>query len=92
MPSSKEKVTSSLRRAIVFALAYQIPILLLSLTTAADGRKLDQICLFVFIFFWLATSVFIWRRRSHPTKFDLFILRVGYLPLLIVTVVLTNKV
>ena len=89
MISPEEKIKSPLRRAIVFALGYQIPLLLLSLM-ATDGGQIGQICLFAFVAFWGGAIITIWRRRLNPTKFDIFIIRAGYVPLCVITVLLTS--
>ena len=89
MISPEEKIKSPLRRAIVFALGYQIALLLLSLM-ATDGGQIGQICLFAFVAFWGGAIITIWRRRLNPTKFDIFIIRAGYVPLCVITVLLTS--
>ena len=91
MISPEEKIKSPLRRAIVFALGYQIPLLLLSLM-ATDGGQIGQICSFAFVAFWGGAIITIWRRRLNPTKFDIFIIRSGYVPLCVITVLLTSKI
>lgn len=45
-----------------------------------------------FIAFWAGAIIPLWRRRLKPTKMDLLLVRVGYLPLIIITTLLTHEV
>ena len=68
-----------LRDALIFAVAIQIPLLLLA-GLATDGGALGQICFFAFVAFSsFLFSVLIFRPTT-PTKVDLIIIRIGFLP------------
>lgn len=68
-----------LRDALIFALAIQVPLFLLA-GLATDGGAIAQICFFAFIAFSsFLFSVLIFRPTT-PTKVDLFIIRIGFIP------------
>jgi len=78
--NSKPKINPSLKNAIAFALAYQIPLLLMALFVGCGNSNIGLISSFASISFWAGIIIIIYRRRLNPTKFDLFIVRVAYLP------------
>ncbi len=88
--SPKPKINPSLKHAITFALAYQIPLLLMALFVGCGNGIIGLISSFASISFWAGIIIIIYRRRLNPTKFDLFIVRVGYLPLCVISTFLSH--
>ena len=77
-------ISKPLGDAITFALAYQIPILVLA-AMATDGGALFQICSLASVAFCGCVSTIWLCRRDNPTKLDLFMIKAGYLPTCVVT-------
>lgn len=85
------KPCPKLKDAVKFSFALQIPLMLLA-GLATDGGMIGQICLFAFVGFnSYLLSVLIFRPHS-PTKFDLFLVRVGFLPSIILAGYLANYI
>lgn len=53
-----------------------------------DGGAIGQICLMALPPFWATAAMLIWRRPQQPTKFDLSLIRIGYLFVLVATLLL----
>ena len=84
----KTKARRSLRGAIAFALAYQIPlILVIALTTNRHANGMAVLALIVCLLFWAFVGVLAWRRRLNFTENDLSFIRVGCLPFAIVLLI-----
>ena len=77
-------ISADLRNAVYFSLALQIPILLLAASTPDFGEAI-QICYFGFLAFSAFLFMVLLRRRSAPTRVDLFIIRAGFIPTIIGT-------
>ncbi len=74
---------------MVFALAYQIPILALSVFIN-DYGVVSELLLIAFLVFWSATGILLTRRHQTLTAIDTIFIRAGFLPLcLIVSLIST---
>jgi len=87
------KKRSPFRDAVVFALAYQIPLLILGML-ATDFGVLGQLLTITFLAFWGGVGVLylLKRKKKNFSKHDLFLIRAGFLPLCVVTHHLCNQV
>jgi len=54
-----------------------------------DGGGLAQICGIALVAFWGGTIVLIWRHPQTPSRFDIEVIRFGYLPLFFVSYLLS---
>lgn len=77
-------IAPALQNAVRFSLAVQIPLLLLS-AFVADYGETAQMFYFGFLAFNALLFMVLLRRRNCPTKLDLFIIRTGFLPLIVGT-------
>jgi hypothetical protein len=50
-----------------------------------DYGQLAQICGIALVAFWGGAAVLVWRHRESPTRMDLWLIRYGYLPLIVIT-------
>jgi hypothetical protein len=73
------------------ALAIQIILGLLSFLIL-DGGAIAQICGIALVAFWGGAAVLIWRHPQSPSKLDLSLVRVGYLPVIAITIFLAHWV
>lgn len=53
-----------------------------------DGGMLAQICWMALVPYWAGVLLLVWRRPRQPTRLDLALVRIGYLPLIIITMFL----
>jgi hypothetical protein len=85
------RASSELRDATLFSLCIQVFIVLLA-GLVTDGGAIGKLAFFAFVSFnsFLA-SVLLFRPKS-PTRFDLLLIRAGYIPTLIITAYLANYV
>ncbi len=72
-------ISASYDRPIFEALAMQIVLGLLS-GMILDGGLVAQFCGIALVAFWTGAAVLIWRHPQSPSKLDLSLVRVGYLP------------
>lgn len=75
-------ISDSYRRAIFEALGLQVFIGIVSLMIL-DGGETAQVCGAALLAFWGGAAVLIWRHPQTPSKLDLSLLRLGYLPLVL---------
>ena len=73
------------------AVALQIILGLLSFMIL-DGGAVAQICGIALLAFWGGAAVLIWRHPQSPSKLDLSLIRVGYLPVIVITLFLGHFV
>ncbi len=86
-----QKNEDTFKNALIFALTCQIPIFILSSLTSIPPIAY-QVFSFALIAFWVCVIVMIIKRRNKPTKFDLILIRAGFIPLLIFTGILCDKI
>ncbi len=77
-------IQPELRNAVRFSLVLQVAILLLA-GMAADGGLLAQICWFAFVGFSAFQFSVLLRRRASPTPADLFLIRAGFVPVILIS-------
>ena len=71
------------------AVALQIVLGLLSLLIL-DGGEVAQICGIALVAFWSGAVVLIWRHPQSPSRLDLELIRFGYLPVVVISFLLTG--
>ena len=69
---------------ILEALAIQIALGLVSWLIMDFGQT-AQICGIALVAFWGGVAVLIWRHPQSPSRADLWLIRFGYLPLVVMT-------
>jgi hypothetical protein len=69
------------------AVAIQVILSLLSLLIL-DGGAVAQICGIALVAFWGGAAVLIWRHPQSPSRLDLSLIRIGYLPVVAITLFL----
>ena len=84
-------ISASYRRAIFDALVLQVVLGALSMMLLDGGRVAHTTGIAV-LAFWSGAALVIIRRPTAPTPTDLFLIRFGFLPLLIVTFALAEWV
>lgn len=57
-----------------------------------DGGALAQMCGIALLSFWGGAAVLIWRHPQSPSKLDLCLIRIGYLPVIVITLFLARLV
>ncbi len=80
---------SPYKDALKLAFVEQIAILILS-AGVLDGGDIFNICLIPLIAFWVGVFFIRRHRPEAPTKFDVFMIKWGYIPLCIVTFFLVH--
>lgn len=70
------------RKAIIVAASLQVPLTLM-LALVCDGGQIFQFWIVTLTAFWLGYGIIKWRRPDNPTKGDLFCVRWGIVPLMI---------
>lgn len=85
------RVCTKLGEAIKFSLCIQVLIVLLA-GFATDGGAIGQIAFFAFVSFNSYPVSVLLLRPICPTKFDLMLIRFGYLPTLFITAYVANYV
>ena len=70
---------TTLSDAIVFACVQQLFVILLA-ALVLDGGVLLLICLFAVAGFWGGVGVLVLRRKARASRFDLALIRWGFLP------------
>ena len=84
-------IASGYKRAIYIALAQQIVFGFLTMLVL-DGGRIAHTTGIAVLTFWAGAAIVISRRPTLPTDLDLFLIRFGFLPLLMVTFALTEWV
>lgn len=84
-------ISDSYRRAIFEALVLQIVIGVVSLMIL-DGGETAQVCGAALLAFWGGAAILIWRHAQTPSKLDLSLLRLGYLPVVLLAGVVIHLV
>ena len=84
-------IASGYHRAIFDALVLQAVVALLS-GLALDFGQASQICGMALLAFWGGVLVLIWRHRFNPTALDLGLVRVGYLPVILMATLLAPAI
>jgi hypothetical protein len=79
-------VAPAYRDAIKVAILLQVPLAVL-LTLILDGGYSAGVGGCVMLGFWIGVGVVVFRRPRNPTPLDLFYVRWGYAPLLVLCVV-----
>ena len=80
-------ISPAYRRTIFEALALQAVVAVIS-GMALDFGQAAQICGIALLAFWSGVLVLIWRRPLTPSPLDLSLVRVGYLPVVVLAAVL----
>lgn len=57
-----------------------------------DGGVIGQMCLYALAAFWGGVAVILIRRRQSPSRLDLLLVRGGYLPVCVLSVILTRAI
>ncbi len=73
------------------AVGLQLVVGILSLLIL-DGGTTARICGIGLLAFWGGATCVICRRPRHPTRFDIALLRFGYLPLIVVAYLLVHLI
>lgn len=84
-------IASAYRRAIFEALALQAVVAVFS-GLALDFGQAAQICGIALLSFWSGALVLIWRRRLNPSPLDISLVRIGYLPAVLLAAVLAPAI
>jgi hypothetical protein len=84
-------ISASYDRPIFEALGLQIVLGLLS-GMILDGGLVAQFCGIAMVGFWVGAAVLIWRQPLSPSKLDLSLIRVGYLPVVAIAFVVAPGV
>lgn len=79
------------RKPIFEAVALQALLGLLSMLIL-DGGTTARICGIALVAFWGGVTVLIWRRPQSPTRTDIKLIRLGYLPLVILVFFLVHYI
>ena len=77
-------ISPDYRKAMGIAVAIQVIVVLCS-GLILDFGQIGQICLMALPAFWGGVAVLIWRRPRQPTRTDLALIRIGYLPTVVLT-------
>jgi hypothetical protein len=77
------RIATSYWRPLLDGLALQLVLLVLS-GLLLDGGLTVEISLIAWAAFWCGIVVMLCHRPDRPTRFDLWVLRWGYLPLMLV--------
>jgi hypothetical protein len=80
-------ISSSYRQPIFEAVAIQVLLGFLSLMVL-DGGTAARFCGLALLAFWAGAIFLIWRRPLTPTKIDLILIRLGYLPVIALTLLI----
>ena len=80
-------VAPSYRRAVLVSAVLQVAVLFGS-GLVLDFGALAQICWMALAPYWIGVFLVVWRRPQQPTRFDLALIRVGYLSVVAVTLFL----
>jgi len=84
-------ISDNYRRPIIEALALQVVVGVISMMIL-DGGETAQVCGAALLAFWGGAAVLIWRHPQTPSKVDLSLLRVGYLPVVVIAGVIIHFV
>jgi uncharacterized membrane protein len=84
-------IATGYRRTIFTALILQVILGVLAMMVL-DGGRIAHTTGIAVLAFWAGAAIVILRRPKLPTAFDLVLIRFGFLPLLIVTFVLAERV
>jgi hypothetical protein len=82
-------ISAGYRRAIYDALILQVVLTLITMMVL-DGGHIAHTTGIAVLAFWSGAAVIIIRRPTAPTQTDLRLIRFGFLPLLIVTFMLSE--
>lgn len=85
------RISHLYRGPILIGACFQAGFLLLG-SLALDSGQLVQWTLFATITYWLMAALILFRRPQMPTKWDLILLRSGFMVILPVTIGLTSFV
>ena len=84
-------IAEDYRRAIFSSLILQVILGFLAMMVL-DGGRIAHTTGIAVLAFWAGAAVIILRRPKSPTEWDLFLVRFGFLPLLIMTFALAEWV
>ena len=79
--------TKDYRKATVVAASLQVPITVM-FASIFDGGQLLQFWLVALVAFWTGYAIIRWRRARNPTRLDLYYIRWGTVPLMILAPVI----
>jgi hypothetical protein len=82
-------ISASYRRAVFEALALQVILGILAMMVL-DGGHIAHTTGIAVLAFWTGAAVIIFRRPTTPTPTDLWLIRFGFLPLIVVTFALAE--
>ena len=82
-------ISAGYRRAIFESLALQIFFGVFAMMFLDGGRIAHTVGIAV-LAFWTGAALIMFRRPASPTKLDLLLVRVGFLPVLVVTFALVE--
>lgn len=77
---SGEKLFPFVQQSIVSVLASMV----------LDGGQFFQICFYAFVAFWAAFALMSFRRKKIYSRFDLRLIRYGFIPLCVISFFLTR--
>ena len=82
-------ISPSYRKPVFEAVVLQAILGIVSLMIL-DGGTTARICGIALVAFWGGATVLIWRRPLSPTKIDIELIRLGYLPLVVLAFFLVH--
>ncbi len=82
-------ISPGYRKPVFEALALQAVLGFCSLLIL-DGGTTARVCGIALVAFWGGAAVLIWRRPLSPTKTDIWLIRFGYLPLVVLAFFLVH--
>jgi hypothetical protein len=84
-------IATSYRRAVFDSMVLQVVLGVLSMLIL-DGGRIAHTTGIAVLAFWVGAAIVILRRPKSPTEVDLFLIQFGFIPLLILTFFLAERV